>query len=78
MNEVSAKCARKHQVSGGSTGLQSDSFSQTILLQLLPEKHAKCHAVVVANTRLLQDSRQPDVQTLEAALFMRELEVGCR
>ena len=75
MNEVSAKAARKHKVNAGAAGLANDSFSQATLLQLLPDKHAKCHAVVVANTRLLWDSQQPDVQTVEAALLMRELEV---
>ena len=75
MNDVAGKAAKKHKVIANGAGLHNDSFSQTTLLQLLPAKHAKCHAVVVANTRLCWDSTQPVVQTLEAALLMRELEV---
>ena len=75
MNEVSGKATKKHKVSAKGAGMHNDSYSQTTLLQLLPAKHAKCHAVLVANTRLMWDSQQPDVQTLEAALLMRELEV---
>jgi hypothetical protein len=75
MNEVATKACKKHKVNPGSARLLNNSFAQTTLLQLLPAKHAKCHAVVVANTALMWDGQQPDVQTVEAALFMRELQV---
>jgi len=76
MNEVATKACKKHKVSPGSARLLNNSFAQTVLLQLLPAKHAKCHAVVVANAALMWDGQQPDVQTVEAALLMRELQVG--
>ena len=75
MNEVATKACKKHKVNPGSARLLNNSFAQTTLLQLLPAKHAKCHAVVVANTALMWDGQQPDVQTVEAALFMQELQV---
>ena len=75
MNEVATKSCKKHKVNPGSARLLNNSFAQTAMLQLLPAKHAKCHAVVVANAALLWDSQQPDVQTVEAALLMRELQV---
>jgi len=75
MNEVATKACKKHKVSPGSARLLNNSFAQTVLLQLLPAKHAKCHAVVVANAALFWDGQQPDVQTVEAALLMRELQV---
>ncbi len=45
-------------------------------LQLLPDKHAKQHCVVVANTRLAGDEAGQDVAALEAGLLMHELQVG--
>ena len=77
MNEVATKACKKHKVNPGSARLLNNSFAQTVLLQLLPAKHAKCHAVVVANTVLMWDGQQLDAQTVEAALLMRELQVGC-
>ena len=78
LDEAASKAAKKHKVNPGAARLLNGSFAQTTLLQLLPAKHAKCHAVVVANTRLFWDAAQPDVQTLEAALLMRELQVRPR
>ena len=75
MNEVATKACKKHKVNPGSARLLNNSFAQATLLQLLPAKHAKCHAVVVANTALMWDGQQPDVQAVEAALLMRELQV---
>ena len=75
INEVATKACKKHKVNPGSARLLNNSFAQTTLLQLLPAKHPKCHAVVVANAALMWDGQQPDVQTVEAALLMRELQV---
>lgn len=74
LNSVAKEAAKAANVDAKSSRLLNSSGALVTLLQLLPDKHAKQHCVVVANSRLLWDETQPDVQALEAGLLMKELQ----
>lgn len=69
--------ARTAGLEAKSAGLLNGSGALVTLLQLLPEKHSKQHCVAVANAQLCSEATA-DVQTLEAALLLKELQVTKR
>ena len=72
-----SNCDAAHvvQVEAKAAGLANNSGALVLLLQLLKDKHSKQHCVCVANTQLAGGDASPDVQALEAALLLKELQV---
>lgn len=73
LNDTMKDAAKAARLDPRSAGLLNNSEALVLLLQLLPDKHAKQHCVVVANSELCA-SATADVQALEAALLLRELQ----
>ncbi len=75
LNDVAKEAGKAARVEARGARLLNSSGALCLLLQLLPDKHAKQHCVVVANAQLSAEEGHPDVQALEAALLLKELQV---
>ena len=75
LNDVAKEAGKAARVEARGARLLNGSGALCLLLQLLPDKHAKQHCVVVANAQLSAEEGHPDVQALEAALLLKELQV---
>lgn len=76
LNDVAKEAGKAARMDPKGAHLLNGSGALCLLLQLLPDKHAKQHCVVVANAQLSGEEGQPDVQALEAALLLKELQVS--
>lgn len=74
LNDTMKEVSRIAGLEAKPAGLLNGSGALVTLLQLLPDKHSKQHCVAIANAQLCPEANA-DIQTLEAGLLLRELQV---